>query len=73
MSSGGSLRCFSPVSLSSHLPLYLRQTQSHIGRALALLARKKLLVHAKTARAAGADGVSQGGGGVIDIPKTTKF
>jgi hypothetical protein len=69
MSSGGYLCCFSPVSRSSRLPLYLRQTQSHIGRALALLARKELLIHAKTARAAGADGVSKGGGGAINSPK----
>jgi hypothetical protein len=73
MSSGGYLRCFSPVSRSSRLPLYLRQTQSHIGRALARLAREKLLIHAKPVRVAGADGVSKGGGGVIDLPKTTKF
>jgi hypothetical protein len=63
----------SPVTPLARLPLYLRQTQSHIGSALALLARKKLLIHAKPVRAAGTDGVSKGGGGVIDLPKTTKF
>ncbi len=54
------------------LPLYLRQPQSHIGRAWVEVARRECAIRAKPARALGTAGVSKGGGGVINSPKTNQ-